>query len=374
LVHNRLGVEVLPEALARQVTEKAEGNPLFAEEIVSFLRERGLIREASALAAALPLSVQSQAYSLANEIHVSTLVAPKSRREFYVLKQEAIGAARDTADAYIQNWTRFVIGWEEFHQGRMTEAQNAAHELIRVGDDPRSVGLGLSLLTWIALVGDSLAEALAYSEQSLAVAVAPSDRFAAISGKACALVLLRQTKEGAALLEQQRRRCIADGDLYTLVGTDGIVGAGKVLEGHIADGIRFLEEAILKREKEDYQTVADWYRITLCEIYLQIIAGNGKLPIASLLRNLPILLKVTLIAPSRLHDLTTKVLENPHLDPAGHHVGHVHLILGLLYKAKKKRALAVQHLTEASRILMPFGESPMLARVETALAELGQQA
>jgi len=36
--------EVLPEAFARQVTEKAEGNPLFAEEIVSYLTERGIIR------------------------------------------------------------------------------------------------------------------------------------------------------------------------------------------------------------------------------------------------------------------------------------------------------------------------------------------
>jgi predicted ATPase len=64
LIQNRLGVEVLTETLTRQVTEKAEGNPLFAEEIVSFLSERGLIRtpmafDRSALASVLPLSVQS---------------------------------------------------------------------------------------------------------------------------------------------------------------------------------------------------------------------------------------------------------------------------------------------------------------------------
>ena len=61
LVQGRLGVEALPEALARQVTEKAEGNPLFAEEIVSFLSERGMLRttagklefDANAVAAAL---------------------------------------------------------------------------------------------------------------------------------------------------------------------------------------------------------------------------------------------------------------------------------------------------------------------------------
>ena len=47
------------------------------------------------------------------------------------------------------------------------------------------------------------------------------------------------------------------------------------------------------------------------------------------------------------------------------------MILGLLYKAKKKRALAVQHLTEAKRIASQFGATPMLARIEAALAEVG---
>jgi predicted ATPase len=67
LVQARLGAENSPKALVRQVAEKAEGNPLFAEEIVSFLLERGILRAkdgkldfgASAVAAALPASVQS---------------------------------------------------------------------------------------------------------------------------------------------------------------------------------------------------------------------------------------------------------------------------------------------------------------------------
>jgi hypothetical protein len=46
------------------------------------------------------------------------------------------------------------------------------------------------------------------------------------------------------------------------------------------------------------------------------------------------------------------------------------MILGLLYKIKRKDALAVQHLTEARRIISEFGPSPMLARIETALAEI----
>ena len=67
LIQTRLRVGALPEALARQVTEKAEGNALFAEEIVSFLTERGVLTaaagkvefDASAVAAVLPASIQA---------------------------------------------------------------------------------------------------------------------------------------------------------------------------------------------------------------------------------------------------------------------------------------------------------------------------
>ena len=63
----RLGVDQLPEALAKLIGAKAEGNALFAEEIASFLLERGIVRRGPAglefdqlaVAIALPESVQS---------------------------------------------------------------------------------------------------------------------------------------------------------------------------------------------------------------------------------------------------------------------------------------------------------------------------
>ncbi len=63
----RLGVDNLPEALAKLIVAKAEGNALFAEEIATFLVERSAVRRSAAgldfdpaaVAAALPESVQS---------------------------------------------------------------------------------------------------------------------------------------------------------------------------------------------------------------------------------------------------------------------------------------------------------------------------
>jgi hypothetical protein len=181
------------------------------------------------------------------------------------------------------------------------------------------------------------------------------------------------------LLEVHRRRCAADGHLAQLNSTDAIFGVCKILQGNIRDGLRLIEEAILKQEKQGFRDMADWTRLTLAEIYLQFIAGNEKPPLPTLLRNLPtllrnlpIILRTMINAHSRIPDLLKRVLANPRFDPAGHHIGRAQMILGLLYKAKKKRALAFEHLTEARRILSQFGQTPLLARVDTALAELEQ--
>jgi hypothetical protein len=132
---------------------------------------------------------------LIGEILVSTIVAPKSLHDFQKLKADALKAASDTSDAYIQNWTRFVIAWEEFHLGHMLDARNSARELIEIGgtlNDPRSTGLGLSVLALIALLSDSYDEALEYSQRSMEVAVTRQDRETAVKIKGCALVLMRR--------------------------------------------------------------------------------------------------------------------------------------------------------------------------------------
>ena len=77
-------------------------------------------------------------------------------------------------------------------------------------------------------------------------------------------------------------------------------------------------------------------------------------------------------ASSRIRTLTTRTLENSHFDSTGQHIGRAQMSLGLLDKIKKIHAPALQHLTEAKRIFSQFGQSPVLARVETALVELRQ--
>jgi class 3 adenylate cyclase len=234
---------------------------------------------------------KSKAYALTSEIWVSTLVDPKPLESFESLKREAINTASESADAFVRNGAGMVVAWAELFRGRINEARASAREFMRVGqqlNDPRSTGYGLAVLALIALVSNSYAEALEYSERCLTVAITPQDKNTAISGKASALVFLRRTEEGAKLLEERRRRCIADGNNYEHSAQDLSVGVCKVLQGNIAEGIRMIEHAILERENEGSRNGADWARLFLCEVYLQILGGNEKPPLSVLLKNMPL--------------------------------------------------------------------------------------
>ena len=237
-------------------------------------------------------------------------------------------------------------------------------------DDPRSTGFGLNLLSWIAIFSDSYTEALEYSEQSISLAVTPWDRTAATLGKGTALMALRRPQEAAEVLLEQRRRIKVDGDFYSAVPVDPMLGAYEVLLGNIAKGLHLIEEAISRLDKDGYQISANWFRLNLAEVYLEIIAGGEKPRFMVLLKNLPILLNVMFTASPRILALTARVLNFPN-DPDSFPIGRSKMIIGLLYKVKKKRALAIQHLTEAHRIISQFGQTPMLARIDVALAELG---
>jgi hypothetical protein len=124
----------------------------------------------------------------------------------------------------------------------------------------------------------------------------------------------------------------------------------KVLQGNMSEGIRIIEQAIHKQENEGYRGAADWYRLAFCEVYLQMIAGSEKPPLPVLLKNLPILLTVIVTASTRIRALVAHAMKNPQFDPNGHFVGWANMILGLLYKTKKKHILATGHLTEARRV------------------------
>jgi class 3 adenylate cyclase len=320
--------------------------------------------------------VRSRAYAIVSAIHVSTHTAPYPQDRFETICREAISAAADINEAPLRNSALSIVAWAEFHRGRMTKAHEIAEELRQLGtrmNDPRSLGLAMHNRSWAALFSDDYSTGLNFAEACLSIARSPYDEQSAETARIVALALLKHPGS-LRLLSDRMALCAANNWQQHLAGLDGVFGVALVINGKIGDGIRWLEQAILRREREGYRVCADWFRLFLCEVYLEIISGSEKPPARVLVRNILTLARVAFTAEKRILALVDRVRRNPHFDPNGHFVGRTEMILGLLFRIKKRRALAVQHLREAERIASQIGPTPMLARIQAALAEAPAEA
>jgi hypothetical protein len=219
----------------------------------------------TALAAREGIDPRSRAYAFASAIFLSSIVASSSYsiERFEPVSKEAIALASNVDDVFLQYFTQFAVGWLEFHSGRVAKAQQAAQELLAVGrrmNDPRSIGFGMQLLGWIALASDDYTAALGFAETGMTIACTPFDRQGC--DVYCSALVLLGRPEGYQKLRNYMDQARAGGWLYMLAGCEGTMGVALAIRGELAAAIRWMEEAIEKREKEGYRVVADWYRMS----------------------------------------------------------------------------------------------------------------
>jgi hypothetical protein len=315
----------------------------------------------------------STAYSAAGAILTSWTSWPPRGERNEALSRTALAAAASTNDPFIQNWLRWIIAIDALERGDPYKARSRAREMITIGqdsNDPRSVGFGLNCLAWIENTVQNYQQALRYSEETLEVAVTTWDRMAATYARAFALVMLRKP-EAIAILDVVRQD---PANTFVLWLLDLAYAFSLVLQGQIAKSIRWLKRGILEREKEGFQLRAEFFRILLCQVYLEIIEGNEKPPFSVLMQNLPTLLWVKILGPSRIRASLNRIrpVFLTHHGPDSFWFASCEMILGLLDRTQRRREPALKHLTEAKRILSQLGPTPLLARVETALAGLEQ--
>jgi tetratricopeptide (TPR) repeat protein len=331
----------------------------------------GVQQELSAMARRLG-DPKSMAYALVSELSVTTYSAPISIEAFQSRRREAEAALAKVDDAYLHNFYAAILGWDEVNRGRITQAREAAERLMATGvamNDPRSLGYATALKALIAILSDNYETGLEIAELGISISRAPFERAMAISARNIALVLLNKP----GVLDEVGgyiAKCVENNWNLFLSGPDNLWGVALAMNGRIDEGLRYIEQAISRREKEGYRASADWCRLNLCEVYLDILSGKGKPSLGLFLGNFRSLAWVLTFGAKRVLVLIAQVRSNPQFDRDGHFIGRAEMILGLLYKAKKKKALAARHLTDARRIVSAFGPSPMLTRIEAALAEL----
>jgi hypothetical protein len=315
---------------------------------------------------------KSIAYAMVNELSVSIYCAALPNAEFEAKAARVEAALSTFSDAYLQNFFLATIGWNELTRGRVVRARQTAERMVALGkemNDPRALGYGTAMKALICVVTDDHESALELSNEARRLSRAEFEIAIAESSRMGALIALGKP---GALAEVQDYVQSREADGCTLFGgvPQTMLGVGLAMAGQVGEGLRQIEDTIARREAEGAQIAADWNRLFLSEVYLQILSGEGGASFGVLLRNFRALAGVMLFGEKRIRALIEKVRQNPQFDDDGHYVARGEMILGLLCKARKRKAKAVEHLTTAHRLIAPTGKSPMLSRIETALAEL----
>lgn len=318
---------------------------------------------------------QSLAYALVSELSASSYGAPAALEVFEAERREAEAALANVDDAYLQHFYLAILGWDEVCRGRVVEARKAADRLMEIGrssNEPRSLGYGMAMRALIAMVTDDFEQAVEMADLALGAARAPFEKEIASAAKYTALALLN--RPGA--VEEIARyvaACEENGRLLFQGSPETMVSVALATEGRLDEALRGIEAGIARRETEGYRAAADWYRLSLCELYLAILSGEGGVSFGVILRNLRAIVGAMLTGHRKIQTLVETVRANPQFDREGHYWARTELILGLLDKIRKRKDPAVDHLTEARRILDAFGPSPVLTRVEAALEALGAE-
>ncbi|MDX8350568.1 AAA family ATPase [Cognatiyoonia sp. IB215446] len=314
----------------------------------------------------------SLAYAMVSELSVSIYFAPMDNADFAAKTQEIEANLKRIDDAYIQNFFLATLGWNELTRGRVARAHAAAERMIVAGtanNDPRSLGYGTAMKALTAMVTDNHALALEMAEEARNASKVEFELAIAEAARVAALVPL-QKPEAPELVQAHIAACEAKGWTLFTMGPATMLGVAFALKGEITAGLQQIEAAISKRSEEGTQVAADWARLFLCELYLAILTGEGDGSLSVLFRNLRAIIQVRLFGEKRLIRMIEQIRQNPQFDDTGHYIARCDMILGLLYKAKKKPDLARDHLTKAQVIVETSGASPMLTRINDALAEL----
>ena len=251
---------------------------------------------------------RSKAYAYASQILVSSAIAPNTLEHQEPLVRNALDAASRTEDFYIRSVVRWVIAIDELSRGRMKVAQDIAKEMSAIGsdlNDPRPIGMAMGILGWIALTSDDYEKALNCANECLRIAFTPQERMNALGVRGAALTLLRRLDKEKEQVELSnvRRQLIELNWRYELILTESAFGILSILRGKIASGIRIIESAIAAARLDGWRVAEDWAKLFLCEVYLELMFPKEKPSLSFLLKNIPILIKISFIGRASIEFL-----------------------------------------------------------------------
>ena len=131
-----------------------------------------------------------------------------------------------------------------------------------------------------------------------------------------------------------------------------------------------LESAISAYDARGEIVYATSTKISLAEIYMEMLTSRARPPLSVILRNLGMVFRVKFFGVRRIEALLEQAGRAPHLHECGTIRARINMNIGLLRKLQKKPDLARQFLEKARAPAEHHGATLMVAKIDAALAEL----
>lgn len=290
-------------------------------------------------------------------------------------RQRALSAIemKNVTDPFMHFSATFASAWDYLLRGHTDAARVEALELAAYGrrtGDPRALGASLWILGWIDVAEERYDDAFKRGDECARVALTPTDREIGLSIKGVAQIFQGHINEGAALLRAVRERLIVSGNSYATSPIDNALGVAKVLQGDISGGIRDLEELARRREAANDNFNVIFARLTQAEVYIELLASRQRPSLLIVLKNLPFLIITAVTGRKKAMRLLTEARKNPMFTGASHFLARIDADLGILLKIGKQYDAAREHLERARSIAAQLKAEALLAKIDTALAEL----
>jgi class 3 adenylate cyclase len=306
------------------------------------------------------------AYGQSSFIHTSTIVSPLPLQAFEKLGHEALELSERTDDSYLRTWVMFTIAWDYINRGLTREARQYGEQILgaaRDRADPRALGLGLWLIGWVDITEERYDHAVTRGDECVHVALTRLDRSVGMQVKGLAFALTGKLEEGVAILRDLREEFLEKDWRFNLSATDLALSVATVLGGAFGRGVRLCEKFVDEQEAAGYQAAADWGRLNLADVYLEMLSSRQRPPLRMLVRNLLFLLRVRFSGPARVEHLLKKAGQSTQFNERGILQARIEFGHARLFFLKRNVPLARQHLARARERAAELRAEGMLARI-----------
>jgi class 3 adenylate cyclase/tetratricopeptide (TPR) repeat protein len=316
--------------------------------------------------------LKAKTYAMNGILHASTFRACYTLEVMQRLGSDCLALSNRLGDNAALNYAHWNIALDYAFRGLMREAREWALKLLDSGrkrDDRRALGIAHSILAMIGLMVGDYQQSARHSEECLRAAVTPFELRIGFITKASAEIFLGEVQGGLGrLLEATNVAAEAEWDTIVAFATM-FIGPGYVLAGRISEGIRLLKSSIATYDKRGDFLYATFTRLSLAQIYVEMLTGGAKPPLAVILGNLVTILSVRLFGVRLTEALLEQISGAAIVDERGAIQARINAYTGILYKLKNKPDVARQYLEKARAPAEHHGVTSLMVKIDAALNE-----